>query len=222
MTETSWIWENKEWLFSGLGLAVVSACLVWWNRRGSKHPSLTSDPLSHLMQQMTPAPLPQPHLFWRTLQHVPGLRRLAWRKIYSETRLDQQIRVGVRGDGGGIDLCHNGGDGLAQVWLDIINSTPFPIVIDRITGELTVAGAVIARINAVDRHTVPPRRWAEVYFQFSLSSGELDSIAVQLKHRPDAKAGLRIRVYLETDVRDVSLSRQFESGNCRFSNFKVT
>lgn len=221
MSATSWIWDNKEWLFSGLGLVVILAFLRWI-KQTSKPTSLATDPLSDLMLGTRSAPLPAPHWFWRLLQLIPGLRPLAWRKIYSDERLDQEIRIGARGDGGGIELYRDGDNGRAQVWLDVVNLAPFPIEIDRITGDLTVAGVAVAQINAVDRHTISAKRWGDVYVQFPLSAGQLDAVTLQLKHRPDAKAGLRIRVYLESGIRNVGLTRQFESGNCRFTNFHIT
>jgi hypothetical protein len=173
------------------------------------------------MEGMSEPRLPNPRWIWRTLQHVPGFQSLSWNKIYTEARLGQEIRIGVRGDGGGIDLYRNGDDGRAQIWLDVVNMAPFPIEIDRITGELTVDGATIAQINALDRHTVPARRWKDVYFEFPLSSAQLHAVEFQLRHRSDAKAGLRLRVYFESETGKGNLTPQLESGNCRFTNFRV-
>ena len=223
MTALSWIGENREWLFSGLGVVVLSAFGAWlFKRRSPAQAATTIDPLLNPMQGTENMSLPKPHCFWRALQHVPGLRRTAWKKIYSEPRLNQEIRIGVRGDGEGIDVYRNGNEGHVRVWLDVVNMLPFPVEIDRITGALTVSGAVVAEINSVDRHTLKARRWGDVFFQFSLSSSQLEAIALQRQNRPDARAGMRIRVYLQSNVRNVSLDRQIESGNCRFTNFRKT
>jgi membrane protein implicated in regulation of membrane protease activity len=42
MESIGWLWGNKEWLFSGAGIAVISAviALVW--RRGASRQSQTS------------------------------------------------------------------------------------------------------------------------------------------------------------------------------------
>jgi len=42
MDPIAWLWENKEWLFGGAGVAIVSAviALVW--RRGTSGQSQTS------------------------------------------------------------------------------------------------------------------------------------------------------------------------------------
>jgi hypothetical protein len=61
--------------------------------------------------------------------------------------------------------------------------------------------------------------WADVYFDIQLSSTHLESIEFQRKQRSDTKAGLRINVYFDSEIREFCLYRDFECGNCRFTNF---
>lgn len=221
MTVWNWIWDNKEWLFSGAGVVVFAAVLTWLVKRkpAPERDYLNDGGHTLLMPQMQMEPAP--HWGWRVMEKIPGLAGWARRNIYTESEILKRVRITVRSEGEGIVLYRNGEDGDARVRLDVVNLNPFPLLIDRITGQVTVADCPIAPINVGDQYEVPASGWTDVYFQVPLTANQVTTAEFQLKNRPDAVAGVQAKFYVVSEVRKLIINRSTSSGNSRYPNFKA-
>lgn len=219
MSPASWIWENKEWLFQGVGATAVIALvgmLFRSSRRRVEPTALAVDAGAFLS---TIGDAPKPSGWWLFAEKIPGLKRVAREKIYTEQEIDRRVRVRVSSDGEGMSFWKMSDHGSLSIWLDFVNLNPFPLKIECITGHATVAGSAVAEIKIVDRHNIPALAWHAIHLETVLTEAQIERIKSQLSQRMDVLAGLNLRIYAKNDVRELTLVRNTESGNRRFVNF---
>jgi hypothetical protein len=221
MSAVSWLYANKDWIFSGIGVAALAAILGRLFQRRHKPTdegeTMWAEPIFPLLVS-APTPVPT---HWKLIEKLPGLRTMAQQRIYSEERIGQAIRIWIRSEGDGINISKNGDGGVVRAHLDVINLNPFPLLLDRFTGDVTVSGSPVAKINVIDRHQVPAVSWADVYFESTLNADEIKTIEFHLKQNQNSTAGMNARFYFQCEVREFTLLRQPASGNCRFLNFNL-
>lgn len=218
MNVAMWVWDNKEWLFSGVGVTAAVAFLAFIRRRRRSPQSGVddSDDFPFLAQPVAP---PEPSRVWRAVSHIPGLTRYAQKRIFTDDEIAKRIRVTIRSEGDGISIYKSGEEGTASVYLDVLNLNPFPISLHPITGDLTVADAAIAPLNSVDRFDIGAQSYADVSFSCQLSKAQMGNAVMQADARPDATAGVHVNIYVETPLGRLKLMRRTSSGNRRFVNF---
>jgi hypothetical protein len=216
----SWVWENKEWLFSGAGVAVICGIIALWR---SKHRppqtviSVPEDEYFPIADESDP-PLGR---FWFIAQKLPGLRGLAARRIFTEREIVKRLRITVSGEGDGMSFWKFNNQGKLNVRLEFVNFNPFSLVVDRITGNANVGGSPVASLGIMDRYEIAATSHRIVPIEVGLNAAQVEQIEFQLRQRADAPGGMDLKVYLETPVRSAMLQRQLATGNCRFLNFQV-
>jgi hypothetical protein len=221
MPVIQWIWTNREWVFSGIGVVVLAAILRFvWHRiaNDTKQPDVLAEP-PFIAPTGTSAA--RPSQWWSFLERIPGLQRLARKRLYTSDAIARRVRIWVRGEGDGMSFWKLGEHGKLEVWLDVVNLNPFPLTIDRITGHATVAGSAVASVQSVDQHEVAATATQDVHVSFPLAEADIQQIAFQLKQQTDAAAGLNIRLYMLSEIRKLTLDRQLSTGNRRFLNFQL-
>lgn len=218
MNVALWLRDNLQWIFSGIGVPVVVGllALIWRRRRPANAGPVDPDEIVFLAQPISP---PKPSPIWTFAANIPGLRRIAQTRIFTEQEIARRIRVTIRSEGDGVAIYKNGEEGTAHVYLDIVNLNPFPISLHPLTGDLTVADAAIAHFDVVDHFEVDAQSCGDVSFSFLLSKAQLGTAVMLVKNRPDATAGIYANIYVESPVRRVKLTRRTSSGNRRFTNF---
>ena len=145
----NWIWTNKEWLFSGIGVVLVLALVSVARRWLRKRPEPSSFSSAEEVFLPTIAEVqPPPHRLWTVLNEIPGFRVWAQRHIFTDAEIRRRIRIGVCGSDEGMSFSKVGEQGRVRVWLDVVNFDPFSLTIDRITGNVTVAGCAVAELKA--------------------------------------------------------------------------
>lgn len=140
----------KETVVIVIGLVISGICLLikyFFKRKPSPQPTERGDLDFSRSIFNSPTPEPDPAPIWRFIEYVPFCRRWAGRHIYTTTRICSNIRVHVNGGASGMRFYWSAEAANASISLYIVNLNPFPLTIDRIVGELTVANAKVASVQ---------------------------------------------------------------------------
>lgn len=215
----TWLLANKEWLFQGIGAtALVALLALFFRRRGTRATNVELSSIEDVfLRSKEGNAVPSP--IWNAVAVLPGAKLIAHRCIFTEEEISKRIRVQVSSDRDGMTFWKSGDQSQVSVWLDIVNHNPFPITLDRIAGDITVNGASVVPIRTLDRRVIPAHSNENVHFSEAANSEQVRLIEFQLLQREDVPAGLNIRIYFQSEVRDLMVGRPITTGNCVFHNF---
>ena len=207
----------------GIILAVISA--VWLLMKYLFKRKLRPQPVEHsaldfstsIFNPSTPEPDPAP--FWRFLEHVPFCRQWAWRRIYTPTRISSKIRVQVNGGESGMRFYWSAEAGNASISLYIVNLNPFPLTIDRMVGDLTVANASVAPVYYMKRKQIPETSDDGVGIEVHITEQQAKWINTLRKR--DQRSGITLTLYVTTSFGEIEHQVRLTTSNNEYTNFHL-
>lgn len=219
----AWIWDNKDWLFSGLGvllLTVVGAALRKLFTRKEQARSVMNSAFDFNPITMA-SPEPQPLWIWRIVERIPmpGFQTWAWKHIYTPTRIATAVRLRISGGEHGMRFYRAEEASTVSVSLHVINFTPFPITVDRIVGDIGVANGSVAPFNHMRRVKVAKLSDEISYFEVPLSQQQIRR-TYQL-YKQGRTGSVNAILYLTTEFGEVEIRVYLKTGNTEFVNFHL-
>lgn len=214
-----WIRDHSDLLFKLISAAVGVLGLVltfYRNRSGASVDALDED--SFVGQG---PPEGKPWWGWQLLVVVPFVRPIALRKLHTEARVSNRVRITIKSTGYGMQF-YKGDQSYVTLWLDVINMNPFPIKIHKISGEIQVSECAVAPIQIIDHYELPALGWRDdIYLKVPLAVGDVSTIE-RLRDGPsEVTAGVSLNVYLGNRIRDQMIMRRSATMNRVFTNFKA-
>lgn len=166
-----------------------------------------------------PTPEPDPAPFWRLLERVPFCQRLAWRRIYTLPRISSKIRVQVSGGESGMKFYWSAEASSASIWLYIVNLNPFPLTIDRMIGELTVANSTIAPVQDMKRKRIQETSDDSIWIEITITDQQARRANFQKKH--DKRSGVNLTLYVTTPFGEIEHPVRLTTSNNEYANFHL-
>jgi hypothetical protein len=218
-------WDIIKETLPGLILLIVPAVWVLMKYPFKRKP--TDQPINRsvldlsidIFAQRQPEPEPEPAPIWGFLQHVPLCRQWAWSHIHTPARISSRIRMQVNGGESGIRFYWSAEASTASVSLYIVNLNPFPIVIDRIVGDLIVANSAVAPVSYLNRKNVDRVVDDGIFFEVPISEQQSRRIGSLRKH--SSHAGVNLTLYITTPIREVEHRVHLKTSNTEFTNYHL-
>lgn len=135
------------------------------------------------------------------------------RWLYTPEKLDNGIKMRIRGDGDGIT--YNGGElPNVGIWLLVTNLTPLEIVFDRIYGQIHYGG-LVGEFGHLQRYVLPPAQEKEIFVEFSLTDHQSMFIKRNLGKN---ETRLSLGAFVTSRIHSVELAREMGTNNVRHLN----
>jgi hypothetical protein len=202
-----WLAENKEWLFSGLGLTVLSSLVGllkfgvsrWKERRSSSTPSAID-------QGQTPVHYER--VMRKTV--VDKLPAFILRAFVRPEEVASKVNIDLRGDTP-IGLGLNAAVPHIEMYFEITNLSQFDLVLDRLLvevwfGQPTFTSAVLKR------YLVPGGEITRnIFFRHALSAEQRGQI-VEFEKADQSRGSIHIYLtaYLESSLGRIEVARNIE------------
>ena len=152
-----WFLDNKEWLFGGAGIAFLTFLISKLTRR---------------RQETGKARRRRPPL-------VSSLPNFVLRKYFGSERLSELLYVDIRPRGDPINL-DLGKLPRAEVWLQVINHSPFDIHVEKVSAELCCGSTTISLRMDMPRTTMAHSTDDGILLKADLTDAQADHCS-QLK-----------------------------------------
>jgi len=202
-----WITENKAWLFSGLGLAVLGS--AWWALKfGYSHWRERRVLSTNAAVGIERRPIQYERVMRKRI--VDRLPSFILRAALKPERVVSQIHIALRGDTP-IGLSLNNEVPHIDLYFEITNLSPLDLVLDRMLVELwfgqpTFSSAILRR------YVVPSGEITKnIYLRSVLNSEQRSQI--QSFERPDHSRGaihIYLTAYFESAVGRVEVTQNIE------------
>lgn len=141
---------------------------------------------------------------WKLMSWLPGI---VLRRFISKESLVSKTRIDVRPRHDPVQL--RGGEiPEATVWLQVSNNGYFQIELDRLTAELSLAGAII-QLFSLDRIPILPGATQEVLLRGALAPGHIAHFAL---NRNNGNSSLQVRAEFNSNIHNFSVRTDHLSG----------
>ncbi len=136
---------------------------------------------------------------WKLMSWLPGFILRRW---ISKEWLAERTHIDVRARPTGVQI--NGGEiPRAYIWLTIHNTGYFPIQLDRLTAELTLAGAAV-ELYHLNRITIPAEKSYNFYMTGSVPQGLISHFARNIKHSDTVSVS--VQAEFNSDIHEFSVN----------------
>lgn len=125
-----YLFNNKEWIFSGIGVTVLGIIVTLLLKRSKNSPGQDN---SINVEDYQRVPL-------ICLYSIIPITILKWR--FKEQRINSYIKIDIRPNGEAVRL-NLGELPDCQIWIQLINHSPFNLDVESIKGELNYNGCRI-------------------------------------------------------------------------------
>jgi hypothetical protein len=143
--------------------------------------------------------------FWKLMATLPGFLLRWW---YPREALARHLRIDVRPRHSPVQI--SGGDvSEATIWLQIQNTGPFHMELDRMIVQLNLAGYPLD-YYMLDRTAIRPASTIEVYVRGPIPPGVLRHYALNIKNGDIVS--LQVRAEFNCKVRDFTVRTETLSG----------